>query len=143
MVLALFFDPQPFTPTKISPEGTGQTHYYLVGELAIADPPLACQPFSKEQQLFLKDKIVYVERGLCTFQAKMVHLQEAGAKGMILANVVDENNVFLMGDDGSGRNVRIPSIMITKKVSEQLMSCHKTLETDFPSQPLIVEILAK
>jgi len=56
-------------------------------------------------------KIALIERGSCTFVHKVRNCQEAGAKGVVVFNNVDQE-LPIMADDGLGDSVAIPSIII-------------------------------
>jgi len=53
-----------------------------------------------------------VERGTCTFVEKVKNCESAGAKGVVVFNNIDNGELPLMTDDGSGETVSIPSLMI-------------------------------
>ena len=59
-------------------------------------------------------KIALVQRGTCTFVHKVKNCQEAGAKGVVIFNNV-EQPLPIMADDGTGDPVSIPSIIIGQK----------------------------
>ena len=50
---------------------------------------------------------------------KARHAQYAGAKMLLLIDNTDESpNSIVMADDGSGNDIKIPTVMITKKIGE-------------------------
>jgi len=57
--------------------------------------------------------MVAFDRGTCTFVTKVRNAQNAGAVGVIIANNVD-TPPFTMGDDGTGSDITIPAVMISK-----------------------------
>merc|ERR1719427_1468153 len=59
-------------------------------------------------------RIALVERGACTFVKKVKNCQDAGAKGVIVYNNVNLQQLPIMADDGKGDSVSIPSIIIDK-----------------------------
>ena len=77
--------------------------------------------------------ILMIDRGDCTFVTKVRHAQHAGASGVIIAD-----NVFLcdddhheqncqkvepiMADDGSGSDITIPSFLMYKQDSTEIIS---------------------
>ena len=67
-------------------------------------------------------KIVVVERGECSFVTKVRNAERAGASLLVVADHQEEEvkNV-IMGDDGTGTGIRIPSMLISKKDGEILI----------------------
>lgn len=61
-------------------------------------------------------KIVVVERGECSFVTKVRNAERAGASLLVVkdSNIEDVKNV-IMGDDGTGTGIRIPSMLIGKQ----------------------------
>ena len=61
-------------------------------------------------------KIVVVERGTCSFVTKVRNAERAGASLLVVADhqVEDVKNI-IMGDDGTGTGIRIPSMLIGKE----------------------------
>jgi len=55
--------------------------------------------------------IALIDRGICNFVTKVRNAQNAGAVAAIIANHVSDAT-FTMGDDGTGRDIDIPSVMI-------------------------------
>ena len=60
--------------------------------------------------------IVLVDRGDCSFVQKVRHAQDIGASAVIIADNVDQEDVdhIVMSDDGTGGNLYIPSVLISK-----------------------------
>lgn len=60
-------------------------------------------------------KIVIVQRGQCSFVTKVRNAERAGASLLVVADHQQEDiqNV-IMGDDGTGTGIRIPSMLIGK-----------------------------
>ena len=50
-------------------------------------------------------------------------MQNAGAIGVIISNDLEDNNVFMMGGDGSETNINIPAVMISKHSGKMLRIC--------------------
>ena len=82
-------------------------------------------------------KILLVDRGECTFVTKVRNAERAGASLVVVIDNVFENvtNV-IMGDDGTGTGIRIPSMLIGKKDGEILRNFAKkkigaTLSAEF------------
>lgn len=89
-----------------------------VKELIVAKPSKACEP----SIIDIRNKIVLVERGDCTFVQKALLLQQAGAAGLLIGNTVGDD-VFTMGTDGTGKKVEIPSFMVSGLTFHKLRSC--------------------
>ena len=91
----------------------------LKGGLKIdASSPDLCSPIP-----ILNDSntILLSRRGQCSFVKKVLNGQKAGAKMVIIAdNIVEDSSHIIMGDDGTGRNVHIPSIFINEFNGEVL-----------------------
>lgn len=67
-------------------------------------------------------KIVLATRGGCTFVDKVRNAERAGASLLVVVDNKAENvtNV-IMGDDGTGTGIRIPSMLIGKTDGEMLI----------------------
>ena len=74
-------------------------------------------------------KIILARRGSCTFVNKVRNAERAGASLLVVVDSRVENvtNV-IMGDDGTGTGIRIPSMLIGKSDGELLI--------DFASEKL-------
>jgi len=59
----------------------------------------------------LSGNIALVQRGNCSFVTKVRNVQNAGAVAAIVVNQVSDTPIP-MGDDGTGRDIDIPSVMI-------------------------------
>ncbi len=59
----------------------------------------------------ISGNIALIDRGTCTFVTKVRNVQNAGAVAAIVANNVSDTP-FVMADDGTGRDIDIPSVMI-------------------------------
>ena len=72
-------------------------------------------------------KILLVDRGECTFVTKVRNAERAGASLVVVIDNVFENitNV-IMGDDGTGTGIRIPSMLIGKDDDAKLRDFAKT-----------------
>lgn len=72
-------------------------------------------------------KILLVDRGECTFVTKVRNAERAGASLVVVIDNVFENitNV-IMGDDGTGTGIRIPSMLIGKDDGAKLRDFAKT-----------------
>lgn len=83
-------------------------------------------------------KIVLVERGNCTFVTKVRNAERAGASLVVVIDSRKENITHVvMGDDGTGTGIRIPSMLIGadsgKKLKEFALNSGKaaTLQAEF------------
>jgi len=66
--------------------------------------------------------IVLVNRGGCSFVRKTRNIQDIGGKLVLIADSranADPSSVIMV-DDGTGSNIAIPTIMITKEEGESL-----------------------
>ena len=66
-------------------------------------------------------KIVLLDRGKCSFVTKVRNAERAGASLVVVVDDRDENitNV-IMGDDGTGMGIRIPSMLIGRDSGKTL-----------------------
>lgn len=73
------------------------------------------EEFEFKQDAFAT-KIVLLDRGNCSFVTKVRNAERAGASLVVVIDDRDENitNV-IMGDDGTGTGIRIPSMLIGKE----------------------------
>jgi hypothetical protein len=76
--------------------------------------------FIKDEQSGLSP-IVIADRGNCTFVTKVRNIEKLGVKLAIICDSKSEytQNV-IMGDDGSGNSVNIPSFILGKKDCENI-----------------------
>ena len=82
-------------------------------------------------------KIILARRGKCTFVDKVRNAERAGASLLVVVDNKAENvtNV-IMGDDGTGTGLRIPSMLVGKSDGERLIEFAKkrigaTLSAEF------------
>ena len=71
------------------------------GELLILSPSDGC---AETWETSVSGRIVLLDRGNCNFIDKAKNAVKHGAIAVIIANVIEENNVFLLGGDGTGTN---------------------------------------
>lgn len=71
----------------------------------------------------LRGRLVFVERGGCTFVDKALAVQAAGGVGMVVWNNFDPNYLFMQGGDQSGREVSIPTVMIDANGGDMMQRC--------------------
>ena len=91
-------------------------------------------------------KIILVDRGECTFVTKVRNAERAGASLVVVIDNVYENitNV-IMGDDGTGTGIRIPSMLIGKDDGAKLREFAKkkigaTLSAEFSVKALMEKV---
>ena len=66
-------------------------------------------------------KILLLDRGDCSFVAKVRNAERAGASlVVVIDNKVENVTNVIMGDDGTGVGIRIPSMLIGKTDGEIL-----------------------
>lgn len=107
---------------------TGKLFY----DLNDKEDDYACKPMNKIHENFERKAdvfpIIMVDRGNCTFVTKTRNVQNLGGSlALIINNREDENveNVLMM-DDGTGSDIYIPTVIISKidgeKIKEFLIS---------------------
>ncbi|KAG2776592.1 hypothetical protein JG687_00009887 [Phytophthora cactorum] len=82
--------------------------------VVIADPFDGAKPFQNANEM--KDKIVVMARGGCTFAQKVLRAQGAGAAGVIIIQTVDVWPYTMTDSTGESKNVTIPAFMMSAKV---------------------------
>ena len=95
----------------------------VTGQLVVADDGVGvgsdgCEPIQND----VSDKIALIDRGICTFVAKVANAQAAGAKGVVIANHVAPGRPGMGGADPS---ITIPSVGITLAEGNALKASHK------------------
>ena len=85
------------------------------------------EAIGKENIETFPTKIFIARRGQCTFVNKVRNAERAGASLLVVVDSRAENvtNV-IMGDDGTGTGIRIPSMLIGKSDGEKLIEFAKT-----------------
>ena len=67
-------------------------------------------------------KIMIATRGGCSFTAKVRNAERSGASMLVVVDTKRENiKKVIMGDDGTGMGIRIPSMLIGKTDGEKLI----------------------
>lgn len=84
----------------------------LTGNIALASPANGCTAITG-----VSGQIALIDRGTCTFVAKVKNAQDAGAVGVLVANNV-AGFPFVMG--GTDATITIPSMMTTKAVGDSI-----------------------
>jgi len=67
--------------------------------------------------------VIMVDRGNCSFVTKVRNVQNIGGQVALIVNNKDENDfdtIFALNDDGTGNDIRIPGILISKQDGEKL-----------------------
>lgn len=60
--------------------------------------------------------VIMVDRGTCSFVAKVRNLEKLGLKLAVIADTQEEDSEnLIMSDDGTGHSITIPSFIIRKK----------------------------
>ncbi len=97
-----------FGPPLAAPGVAGQL-------MPVVDQPggagLACTPLSPDNAVAVRGNIALVDRGVCTFVIKARNVQNAGARGMVVA---DNAAGPLIGLGGTDPEVTIPAVRITQ-----------------------------
>lgn len=99
----------------------GRLHY----DLNDKDADYACKPLPSNTLDYESSPdqypIVMVERGNCTFVTKARNVQRIGGLFALIVNNNDENiNKMILSDDGTGSDIYIPTVLISKKDGERL-----------------------
>ena len=121
-------------------------HLYYAGNNIAAD--LACNYNDLKTALdnetkTIKDhsipQIIMVDRGSCHFVEKVRNIQHAGGKAAIIIDNNDEDiDTIIMGDDGTGKNIFIPAVLISKTDGSKLKNYYlNNLTTDNDSHKTI------
>lgn len=87
----------------------------ISGEVAAAEPALACDPITNPAQI--AGKIALIDRGTCNFTLKVANAQAAGATAVIVANNAP---VDLPGMGGADPTITIPSYGILQSVGQAI-----------------------
>lgn len=78
--------------------------------------------------------IAIVKRSGCTFVKKVRNAEFAGARLVIIIDdIVETTDKITMADDGTGSSITVPSIFISEKDGEKLLS----LMTFVENQPIV------
>eukprot|EP00808_Paulinella_micropora_P012397 g77477.t1 len=88
----------------------------MVGQVLYAPPndDDACKPFNSSMLRGYDNTIfLMVDRGSCTFVEKVRHVQQVGGHAAIIVDNVDEPFLPFMADDGTGKDINIPSVLIS------------------------------
>ncbi|EGZ25309.1 hypothetical protein PHYSODRAFT_555187 [Phytophthora sojae] len=83
-------------------------------KLVVADPFDGAKPFRNASDM--KDKIVVMARGGCTFARKVLRAQDAGVAGVVIIQTVDVWPYTMTDSTGESKGVTIPAFMMSAKV---------------------------
>ena len=97
-----------FGPALSSPGVTGEV-MPLVSQAGGTGP--GCDPFNAVNVAAVNGKIALIDRGTCTFAIKVKNAQNAGAKGVIIANNAAGSAPGLGGSDPT---ITIPTVSISQ-----------------------------
>jgi len=95
---------------------TGQLFYWNSQHLGCA--PLDRSLIPDDAVMQGRTIIVMLDRGNCTFVQKVRDAENIAANAVVVVN--SDNSLITMADDGTGRNVGIPSVLITKREGDRL-----------------------
>lgn len=100
---------------------TGKLFY----DLKDKEDDYACKPLNKYHENFENKgerfPIVMIDRGNCTFVTKTRNVQNLGGSLALIVNNNDDNvDNILMMDDGTGSDIYIPTIIISKKDGDKI-----------------------
>merc|ERR1711966_154035 len=93
----------------------------IVGQLLyFKSEHLGCRPLDRSLYMGMEGRtmIVMLDRGNCTFVQKVRDAENIAANAVIIVNTDD--TLVTMADDGSGRNIGIPSVLISKSEGARL-----------------------
>lgn len=118
----------------------GRLHYDLKNK----ESDYACSALNTTAynfQAFPNDfQIVMVDRGNCNFVTKARNVQKIGGLfALIINNEDDDIDQLVMADDGTGADIYIPTVMITKKDGEIIEKFMRDSRNNFHDIVLNVE----
>ncbi len=97
-----------FGPAVSNPALTGQL-------MPVVDQPngtgLACTPLNAANALAVRGNIALVDRGVCPFTIKAMHVQDAGGRAMLVVRDLAGATTDMGGDD---LTLQIPSLMVSQ-----------------------------
>lgn len=97
-----------------------------------ASSTLACEPLVNGAEV--AGNIAFVRRGVCSFDDKVFHAQEAGAVAVVVANNVDSPLISPTGDgivDGVLVDITIPMVLISRADGDALEAASPGVRVDF------------
>eukprot|EP00298_Acanthocystis_sp_HF-20_P015765 c21257_g1_i1.p1 GENE.c21257_g1_i1~~c21257_g1_i1.p1 ORF type:complete len:1091 (+),score=416.38 c21257_g1_i1:263-3274(+) len=128
--LALFSNPIIENIIHSSLQTNNIDQYILNGEIRIMSPIDGCSVSTKNKD-FYNGKIVYIDRGTCSFVDKVFAAQKLGAIAVIIGNTkpaAEEKSqkielletLFTMAGDDSANSLNIPAFMVQNSVGKSL-----------------------
>ena len=126
--------------------GRSSYNFYTRGELYLDEEKTnweACRSVKNlktELNQYQEDsKILIVKRGGCSFVQKARNVQRAGYSMIVIVNNMEtEIKDVIMSDDGSGSDIYIPIVMISKTDGEKIINYLEKNNSD--KSKVIVEI---
>ena len=103
--------------------------------IAVASPLDACAPLQH-----MPGRIALIQRGTCTFEAKALHAQDAGAHFVLIFNNVDEHINMMVSGNGVSL-VTIPCVMISKTHGEAVLAAAAVAASNMQELTVIVPIV--
>ena len=97
--------------TPLSSPGVSAEHH-AGGRAAASGPASGCLPFTAPNTMAVRNNIALMDRGVCGFAVKAKNAQNAGARGVIIANNVAGSPPPGLG--GADPTVVIPAVGITQ-----------------------------
>lgn len=98
--------------------GGGTTGLVRLADDGVGVTSDACEPLVNAGADNVHGKIVLADRGACNFTVKVANAQAAGAKGVIVANNVDDGTFSPMG--GADPSIAIPSMGVSFDLGQEL-----------------------
>lgn len=97
------------TPSQFTPFFNSSSNADMGGHvkyMTLAQPPCGCGPLTNS----VRDKVVLIQRGECSFVSKAARAEEAGAFGAIVTDNDEKNDelTISMTDDQTDRKINIP-----------------------------------
>jgi len=93
------------------------------GEVTVLDTACSALPAGS-----LKDKIALIARGACTFSAKILNAQNAGAVAVLVANNV-AGDPTAMGSDGTANQPTVPAYQVSQNTGKALLTADSAATT--------------
>ncbi len=104
-------------PAAVSEFGPALGASGLSGNVVYVSPTDGCAPLDNAAQI--AGNIALVDRGTCTLVTKTRNAQNAGATAVIVIN--DTSSLPInVGDDGTGRDIRIPNYLISQTTGDPI-----------------------
>jgi subtilisin family serine protease len=79
-----------------------------------------CQAFSSANAALLRGQIALVDRGACSLKSKVLHAQQAGAIGTLVANAVPGFPSAMINDTTITTTITIPSMLTTQAAGDAI-----------------------